>query len=237
MVMDLLNLIKIIAASISVVIALVAGFIELRLNPKKWLNRWFALFFISTAMGFSFYTFYHFWPISTSNFTQDEQIIIPLMITAQILFNLIPLCLVMTVFILEKFKKIAMDFTHLGTMIILFVIMSIGYFIPGLTPNLNEIDHGNGLINTETNRLLFYFVNIIRIGLFSYVVFKYAIIARKVENDTKKRVQWFFAGVVIVIVGLLFNLVGGSLNEALIEIFALILFDIGVFVVVKGFLI
>jgi hypothetical protein len=235
--MNTLNLIKIIAAIVSVVIALVAGFIELRLNPKKWLNRWFALFFISTAMGFSFYTFYHFWPISTSNFTQDEQIIIPLMITAQLLFNFIPLCLVMTVFILEKYKKIAMDITHLGIIAILFFVMSIGYFVPALTPTLDATDHAIGLINTNTPDALFYFVNIIRIGLFSYVVFKYAIIARKVENDTKKRVQWFFAGVAIVIIGLIINLIGGSLKVALIEIFALILFDIGVFVVVKGFLI
>ncbi|GAG24292.1 unnamed protein product, partial [marine sediment metagenome] len=36
------NLIKTVVASISVVIALIAGFVELRLNPKNWLNRWFA---------------------------------------------------------------------------------------------------------------------------------------------------------------------------------------------------
>ena len=46
-----LNLIKTIVASISVIIALIAGFIELRLNPDSWLNRWFALFFYLGSDG------------------------------------------------------------------------------------------------------------------------------------------------------------------------------------------
>ncbi len=237
MIMDPLNLFKIIAAIVSVVIALVAGFIELRLNPDQSLNRWFALFFFLTGMGFLIYTLYHLWPISIGNFYQDQLIIIPMMISAQLLFNFIPLCLVMTVFILEKYKKVAMDITHLGIIVLLFFLMSIGYFIPVFTPALNADDHAIGLINTDTPDALFYFVNLTRIALFSYVVLKYAIIARKVEDDTKKRVQWFFVGVVIAIVGLIFNLLGGSLKLALIEIVALVLFDIGVFVIIKGFLI
>jgi len=236
-VMDLLNLFKIIFAIVSVIIAFVAGFIELRLNPDNWLNRWFALFFISTSMAFLMYTLYHLWPITPGNFEQDQLIIIPMMISAHFFFNLPAICLVMTVFILEKYKKIAMDIKHLGTMLLLFVIMSIGYFIPGLTPHLEEVEHGAGLIDTHTPFPLFLFVNIIRIGLFGYVVFKYAVIARKVEDSTKKRVQWFFAGVVIVITGVLFNLFGGSLGVVYFEIFALILFNIGIFVIIKGFLI
>ena len=234
-IMDPLNLFKVIFAIVSVVIALIAGFIELRLKPDNWLNRWFALFFISTAMAFLMYTLYHLWPLG--NFLQDQLIIIPMMISAHLLFNFPAICLVMTVFILEKYRKIAMDIKHLGTMLILFVVMSIGYFIPGLTPHLELDAHSDGVIDTKTPDPLFYFVNIIRIVLFSYVVFKYANIARKVGDDTKKRVQWFFAGVVIVIIGVFFNLFGGSLGIAFIEIFALILFDIGIFVIVKGFLI
>ncbi|MHA2088668.1 MAG: hypothetical protein ACW972_10350, partial [Promethearchaeota archaeon] len=188
--MDLLNLIKIIAASISVIMALVAGFIELRLNPESWLNRWFFLFFITTAMGFFFYTLYHALPIG--NFIQDQLTIIPIMITAQLFFNLIPLCLLMTVFVLEKYQKVAMDATHLGIIAILFVIMSIGYVIPPLTPHLDAEAHAIGQINTETPSVLLYFVNITRIVLASYVVIKYATISRKVEGETKRRVQWFF---------------------------------------------
>ncbi|MHA1931921.1 MAG: hypothetical protein ACW96X_05235, partial [Promethearchaeota archaeon] len=80
-------------------------------------------------------------------------------------------------------------------------------------------------------------VNIIRIALFGFVLFKYAILTRKVEDNTKKRVKWFFAGIVIVIIGLFFNLFGGSLGIPFIEIIALVLLDIGIGVIVKGFLI
>jgi hypothetical protein len=44
-------------------------------------------------------------------------------------------------------------------------------------------------------------------------------------------------GVVIIIIGLLFNLLGGSINVPLIEIVALVLLDFGYFSIVKGFLI
>ncbi|MHA2366885.1 MAG: hypothetical protein ACXAC7_23235 [Candidatus Hodarchaeales archaeon] len=240
---DTLLLIKIIVASVTVLIALVAGFIELRLNPKSWLNRWFALFFISSALGFFTYTFYH--SINTGDFYADQGIIIPMLITTQILLNIPALCLVMTVFILEKYKKIALNYKHLGTMIALLFIMSIGYFIPTLTPYLNQEDYNNNIINTETNDYLSIFVNILRLILFVYVIFKYTKITQKVEEDTKKRIQWFFRGVIIIIVGVIINLIGGifgvtllgAIGETLIEVLALILLDIGIFLIVKGFLI
>ena len=122
--MDTLLLIKIIAASVSVIIALVAGFIELRLNPKSWLNRLFALFFISTAMAFFIYAIYH--SIYSTDFYVDQAIIIPLLITAQFLWSLPVIFLVMTVFILEKYKKIALNFYQLGLRLGLF--LKIKYF-------------------------------------------------------------------------------------------------------------
>ncbi len=140
MVMDLSLLIKVIVASISVVIALVAGIIELRLNPNSWLNRLFFLFFISTALGFFTYAFYHL--VNTGDFHTTQDIVIPMLITAQILLNLPPIFLVMTVFILEKYKKIALNYKHLGVMLVLLVIMSAGYFMgPELVPNLHYDDY------------------------------------------------------------------------------------------------
>ncbi|MHA1992524.1 MAG: hypothetical protein ACW98A_16250 [Candidatus Hodarchaeales archaeon] len=235
MVMDLSLLIKIIVASISVVIALVAGIIELRLNPDSWLNRLFFLFFISTALGFFTYAFYH--SINAGEFYATQDIVIPMLITAQILLNLPAIFLVMTVFILEKYKKIALNYKHLGVMLILLIIMSTGYFIPQLTPNLNPDDYILGVINTETALGLQVFVNLFRLVLFFYVIFKYTKISKKVEEATKKRIQWFSLGVIIIIVGIVINLIGGFLGNILIEIFALILLDIGIFVIVKGFLI
>ncbi len=230
-----LNLIKTIVASISVVIALVAGLIELRLNPNNWLNRWFALFFISVAMAFFIYALYHL--INTFEFYTTQAIVIPMLVTAHFLFSFAAICLVMTVFILEKNKKIALNYKHLGLMMILLIIMSIGYFLPGLRPILLEDQYILGFIDTDTPSGLFWFVNIIRLGLLFYVIFKYAMITRKVEEATKKRIQWFISGVIIIIVGIVINLLGGFLKEPLIEIFAVVLLDSGIIIIVKGFLI
>ena len=225
--MDLLNILKIIAATITVIIAITVGIIELRLNPNNMLNRWFFLFFISAALGFLVYTTYHF-------ILFNSDLVIPIMVTAHILFNFIPISLVMTVFILEKYEKIAMSFRYLGIMMALFIIMSFGYFI--WVPTLDMTDYSNEIVNTSTRDEWFIFVNFIRILLFVFVVYKYARITRSVGEDTKKRIQWFFAGIIVAIIGLLFNLVGGVLKWIPMEIIALIAVDIGIVLAFKGFL-
>jgi len=231
--MDPLNLIKIIAAIVTVIVAFIAGVIELRLNPDNWLNRWFALFFASASLGFLTYTIYHF--IYMDSYSNASRIIIPIMITAQILFNFIPVSLVMTVFIVEKYKKVALSLKYLGTMIALFIVMSLGYFI--WIPKLDNEAYALGNINTETEPGLQIFVNFLRIVLLCYAVLKYAMITKKVEEETKKRVQWFFTGIIIAIIGLFINITGGLFGFIIFEIIALIFVDIGIIIVVKGFLI
>jgi hypothetical protein len=232
--MDILNLIKIIAAIISLIIALTIGIIVLRLNPENWLNRWFFLFFISTALGFVFYTIYH--SIYSGSYSTDKEIIIPLMITAQIFFNFIPVSLVMAVLIIEKYKKVAMSLKYLGPLFALFIIMSIGYFI--LPPTLNEEKYADKIIDTETEDVVQILANVLRIALFAYVVYKFVIITRKIELETKRRVQWFFAGIIFAIIGLLLNLVGGGiLRNIFFEMVALLIIDVGMVLMYKGFLI
>ncbi|MFX1377101.1 MAG: hypothetical protein ACFFA0_14945 [Promethearchaeota archaeon] len=226
--MDLLNLIKIIAAVITVIIAFTVGVIELRLNPNNSLNRWFFLFFISVSFGFLAYTSYHI-------ILFNSKLVIPVMITAQISYNIIPISLVMTVFILEKYKKVAMSFKYLGTMIILFIIMSIGYFI--WIPELDMTKYSQGIVDTKTPIGLLIFVNLIRIALFSFVVYKYHKITKNIGEDTKKKVQWFFMGIIVAVVALIFNLAGGiGEGSILLEIIAMIAFDIGSLLIFKGFL-
>lgn len=229
----LINLIKIIPPLITALIALIAGIIELRLNPKNWLNIWFALFFIFIFLGFLAYAIYH--SIYSGVYIKDQDIIIPIMITAQIFLNFVPVSSVMTVFVLEKHEKGAMNFKYLGVMITLFIIMSIGYFIPPWFPTLDLDDYNLKIINTYTLPGLQIFVNLLRIILLTYVVYKYAVITKKVEKETKKRMQWFFVGIITIISGAIINLIGGILKFIPFEILALILFDIGIISIVKGF--
>jgi hypothetical protein len=141
----------------------------------------------------------------------------------------------MTVFVLEKYTKIAMSMKYLGTMLILFFIMSIGYFI--FIPTLDLESYEKGIVDTSTSLGLLIFVNTIRIILAIYVVYRYIVMAKKIEGDTKNRITWFSISVIIIILGIFINLLGGALSIGIMELLALIIFDIGAFIILKGFLI
>ncbi len=228
--MDIVNLIKVIAAVITTIIAFVVGFRVLALHPANWLNRWFTLFFISASLGFLTYTIYHL-------IINNSDIIIPLMVTAHIFFNFGVVSLMMTVFVLEKFAKVAMSLQYFGTMMVLFFIMSFGYFI--WVPKVDMESYEIGIVNTKTPLGWFIFVNVLRIVMCIYVIYKYIMMTRKIERETKKRIQWFSIGVIIVVIGVLINLTGGFFRpiEILIEIIALIAIDLGSLAIFKGFLI
>lgn len=235
--MDTFNLVKIITAIITIFIAFTLGYRVLRLNPGEMLNRWFTLFFISSSLGFLSYTIYH---LITPESGISKDLIIPLMITSHIFFNFIVISLVMTVFILEKYKKIAFSLKYFGTMILIFFIMSFGYFIPIWTPILDKDDWSRGYVNTHTPATWFIFVNLLRIVLSIYVIYKYIIITRKVEENTKKKVRWFFIGIIFALAMLLINLIGGLLGgtpiSVLLEITALIILNIGIIAIFRAFL-
>lgn len=227
--MDPLNFIKILAPLITVVIAFIAGFIELRLNPKNWLNRWFASFFFSASLAYLIYAIYHlliFSPFITISIAA---------VVTQILFNFMILSLIMTVLVLEKFAEIAMSLKYLGIMAVAFILMSFGYFI--WFPEVDPEYYGQGVINTITPPVWFMFVNICRMIVLIYVVIKYALIIKKTEGEAKNRIRWFFIGILFTIVGITFNLVGGIFNFILTEIITLILINIGAIIIVKGFFI
>ena len=58
-IMDPFNIIKIIMAIITVIIAFTVGFHVIHLNPKDLLNIWFTISFIISSLGFLLYTIYH----------------------------------------------------------------------------------------------------------------------------------------------------------------------------------
>ncbi|MFX0004247.1 MAG: hypothetical protein ACFE9C_06860 [Candidatus Hodarchaeota archaeon] len=235
--MDPFNIVKIIAAVITIIVAFTLGFRVLRLNPGETLNKWFALFFALSSLGFLLYTVYH---LITPDSGIPKDLIIPFMIASHIFFNFAVVSLVMTVFILEKFKKVAMSPKYFGTMMALFIVMSFGYFIPIWTPYLNENDWNNDFVNTITPPPWFIFVNLLRIGLSIFVIYKYALMTRRIEENTKKKVKWFFIGIIFAVAMLLFNLIGGLIGitiiSVLFEITALIALDIGIIAVFKAFL-
>ena len=226
--MDIWNVTKIIAAVITIIVPLLVGARVFTLDKKNWLNRWFTLFFVFGSFGFMFYTIYHL-------ILDNASIIIPLMITAQFCFNFISISLLMTVFILEKYAKVAMSPKYLVIVSLIFIIMSIGYLI--WPPKLDMVSYSLGIVNTETEIGLLIFVNLSRIIILVYAIYRYVLIANKLEGDSKKRIQWFNAGVIIVVLGLLLNLAGGALNSIPIELIALFAIDIGSIVIFKGFLI
>lgn len=226
--MDIVNIIKIIATIITGAIALVIGLRVLLLNKSDLLNIWFSLYFISTSVGFMIYAIYHL-------ILNNADIIIPLMITGQIFFNFNTIALTMTLIVLERHKKESMSLKYLGTMIILFGVMSIGYFI--LPPHLDMVEYALERVNTHTDPALFIFVNAIRLLFATYAAIRYSIIARKLEGQTKNRIKWFSLGLFIIILGFVINLTGGLFSSIELEILALIVIDIGAIIILKGFLI
>ena len=226
--MDPLNILKIITTIITAVIALIIGLRVLSLNKSDLLNRWFALYFISSSLGFIIYAIYHL-------ILNNKDVIIPLMITAHIFFNFNSISLTMTLFVLEKHTKIAMSIKYLGTMLIVFFVMSIGYFI--FPPYLDTGDYALGIVNTHTPPGLLIFVNTIRILLAIYAAYRYIVINKKIEGETKNRIKWFSLGVIIIILGLFTNLAGGLFQSIEIEILALVIIDIGAILILKGFMI
>ena len=226
--MDPFNLVKIITTLITSVISLSIGIRILLLNRKDWLNRWFALFFLSSASGFLIYAIYHL-------ILDNPGIIVPLMITSQIFYNFLIVSMTMTIFILEKYTKIAMSMKYLGTMLAIFLIMSVGYFI--FVPTLDLVRYTAGIVDTTTPLGLFIFVNAIRLVLAIFVVSRYSVMAKKIEGETKNRIKWFSSGVIFAIVGILINVAAGAFSSVPMEIIALIIVDIGAILIFKGFLI
>jgi hypothetical protein len=141
----------------------------------------------------------------------------------------------MTVFVLEKYAKIAMSIRYLGVLLVIFAIMCVGYFI--FMPTLNMTAYNNNIVDTNTPREWLYTVNAIRIILAVYVVVKYIIMAKKIEGESRNRIRWFSMGVIFVILGMVANLVGGGIHSIILEIAALFIINVGAILILRGFLI
>ena len=226
--MDLLNGLKIGGALFTFLWGMGIAYIQLKKNLQSWLKRYFAGFFSSTAIGFLLYTLYHL-------MFQAPNLIIPMMILAQVFFNLGMTCLLLVVLIVEYGEITVFDKKLYLFPFILFVISLIGYVI--WPPTLNQEDLENGLINTETTLILLLIVNLFRLFIVSFAIIKFWLLAKNSEdNYLKKRLLRFSYGLIIILLGILLNLLGGSLKSIgiFLEILGLAGFDIGAFIIFQG---
>lgn len=221
------SILKISTAALTVVVGLVCGILELKKNSKYWLNRFFSLFFMTSALGFFFYTLYH---IILSN----AALVIPFMITSQILFQLAMSFLLMTEFVVEFSEKAALSAKYLLISILLFLVFSIGYAI--WVPTLNMEDYANGYVNTETPTFWFLTVFSYRIIIMVYVLYKFIRIANQSTGAVQKQMKFFAIGMIINISATLITLLGGisGIVGVILEIVGLLTFNIGVLVIIRG---
>jgi len=69
--------VKIVLAVLTVIVGLISAIVEIRKNSDYWLNRFFAMFFLFAAMGFSGFTAYHL-------ITTDPDLTLAIMVTTNV---------------------------------------------------------------------------------------------------------------------------------------------------------
>jgi hypothetical protein len=226
---DPLNLIKIILSFIGLFATFICGAIELKKNPKYWLNRFFALTYTFLGIGLIFYTGYHM-------ILDNSSIIIPMNIAGNVFFNIGLSCLIMVVYILDYSEKQAMVPKYLGLAFGISLFLLIGYiFWP---PSLNMENYALGIVDTETPIIYFIILSVFRIFVILFVLVKFNMISKKSEGIVKDRVKIVSRGTLIITVGLMINIFSGSIGMIgnYLEIIGFCLFIGGLFFSLRGFL-
>ena len=225
--MHVVSIIKISTAALTVFIGIICSYIELKKNSSYWLNRFFSLFFLSSAFGFFFYTLYH---IILSN----ADLVIPFMITSQLIFQIAMSFLLMTEFVLDHSEKAALSWKFLLIAFIPLFLSAIGYAI--WVPTLNMDDYLDGHVNTDTPTAWFIAVFAYRIGVMCFVLIKFVLSAKKSQGRVKTQMNLFALGMVISIGATILTLLGGvpGIIGVILEIVGLLSFDFAVLVIYKG---
>ena len=223
------SIIKIITASITVLIGVSCSIIEIRKNPTYWLNRFFALFFMSSSLGFFCYTLYHI-------ILTNAQIVIPIMIISQTFFQLAMSFLLLTEWTLEYSEKTVITPKYILISSTLFILTSIGYAI--VVPTLNTENYNQGFVDTDTPDGWFIFVFTYRILVLGFVLYKFIKLARESQGQVKVQIRYFSQGMLVNILATLITLLGGveGILGVILETIGLVLFNVGVLLVLKGFL-
>ena len=228
-----LNDAKIVFAVLLVIVGSVSAIVEIRKNPDYWLNRFFAMFFLFAALGFSGFTAYHL-------ITWDEDLTLAIMVTTNVLLNFSLACLLMTEFILQYSEVIAMKPKYLLITLGLFLTSIIGYAIA--YPKIADMAQYNaGEVNTDTNIYLLAYVTLYRLGIVFFVLIKFISLVKQAEAEkVKKQLKLFSIGMIFIILGIALFLVGNMLHGdvgIIMEIVGQVCLNIGMIEIARGFLV
>ncbi|MHA1510276.1 MAG: hypothetical protein ACTSRX_00990 [Promethearchaeota archaeon] len=224
--------VKIVLAVLTVIVGLISAIVEIRKNSDYWLNRFFAMFFLFAAMGFSGFTAYHL-------ITTDPKLTLAIMVTTNVLLNFSLACLLMTEFILQYSEVIAMKPKYLLITLVLFITSIIGYAID--YPTLDMAEYALGDVNTHTGIFLLAYITLYRLGIVIFVLIKFISLVKQAEAEkVKKQLKLFSIGMIFIIFGitlfLLGNLVTGNVG-IIMEIVGQVCLNIGMIEIARGFLV
>ena len=169
-----LGTVKIILAILTVIVGSISAIVEIRKNPDYWLNRFFAMFFLFAALGFSGFTAYHL-------ITSDADLTLAIMVTTNVLLNFSLACLLMTEFILQYSEVLAMKPKYLLITLFLFLTSIIGYAIE--YPTLDMGEYAVGDVNTHTDIYLLAYVTLYRLGIVFFVLFKFINLVKQAQAE------------------------------------------------------
>ena len=212
-------------------VAAICGYIELKKNPKSWINRFFALFYLFLALGFFLYTIYHF-------IFNYSAIVIPIMVTGHLSFNLGFASLLLSSLMISTSQRTVLRKNYLIPVGMLYLVSIIGYFI--WVPTLNLEHYADGIVDTDTPTFWFIFVNLYRVLILLFVIIRFAILRSRATGTLSKQMLHFIIGTTFILIGLFLNVFGGKAPATLgllLEVSLFLAMDVGMIISLKGFLI
>ncbi len=211
MALDPLTVVKIISSIALVIVAVSVAITLIKRNPRYWLHRFFALFFIANSVGFLFYIVYHF-------VTDNISFAIGLIIATQLLFNVSFACLLMMWLIMRSSEKVAMKRAYLAAVLALLAFTCIGYFI--WVPTVDPVEYALGVVHSVIPMGWNIFTNAYRIGMLALVISSYVKWSKKAEEAMKRKMHLFVTGMTAVLIGILCIFLAGF-AESIETIFTL----------------
>ncbi len=220
--MDVINILKSVGAVITLVIGLFCGIVELKKDSKSSLHRFLSGFYISCATGFLLYSLYHL-------IITNSAIVIPIMISSLLFIDFGIFCLVFAVLLIGYKEETVMTKWNLFFGLLIYLLVVSSYLI--WTPTLNMEEYSNGFVDTDVPVIPNAIMSFYRMIAILFVIIRLIIIRRIVKNEKKKRIGQFILGNVFFFLGSMLFFIRG----AWLEIFGLIVINVGVYLTFRSF--